>query len=344
MALIINTIGCIQALFLGSLLLLNKASKNPSSLIAGLLLCLFGLFMLNSIRILSWGPDYYIQFEILSNFALLLIGPLLYIYTRIEAFEYTFKQRDWLHFIPFFVLLGIYLLAKLLTPPNSQLLIGIEILGGLFLLASLSLYLAYCLYKSYSTENKLKKTFLTALTGFSLVWFINILIQSSVFFVTDFKEEWQIAATLLLSFLVVVLSYQTWFELLFRHKRPRNKLKLKEEEVSEYLLEIEAKLIGEKSYYQADYSLSELSRATKIPQSYLSKLINTEFGMSFPRYLALLRVQEFVRLAQENKHANLTLMGLANKVGFRSSSTFNKAFKEHMNMLPSAFMNSLKQA
>ena len=72
----------------------------------------------------------------------------------------------------------------------------------------------------------------------------------------------------------------------------------------------------------------------------LSELVNTEFGMGFPRLVRQYRVEDARRMLVEEPRASVLSIGLA--AGFSSQSTFYVAFKELVGEVPGAYRQRLR--
>ena len=79
-------------------------------------------------------------------------------------------------------------------------------------------------------------------------------------------------------------------------------------------------------YRQETLDLSMLADAVDLSSHQLSELINTEFGVSFSRFVRQYRIEEAIRLLQAEPEASVLSISL--DVGFRSQSNFYAAFKE----------------
>ncbi|WP_374011642.1 helix-turn-helix domain-containing protein [Pseudoxanthomonas koreensis] len=67
----------------------------------------------------------------------------------------------------------------------------------------------------------------------------------------------------------------------------------------------------------------------------LSELVNTEFGMGFPRLVRRYRVETAQRMLVEEPRASVLSVGMAS--GFNSQSSFYVAFKEQVGEVPGAY-------
>ncbi|RKY78247.1 hypothetical protein DRQ07_07810 [candidate division KSB1 bacterium] len=103
-------------------------------------------------------------------------------------------------------------------------------------------------------------------------------------------------------------------------------------------------IIEDKKYYlNHDASLSDVSEKLGINRSYISQVINEEFGKSFSNLINEYRVAEARRLLAEDSERVFTIASVASSVGFNSVNVFNKAFKKYTGITPSFFVNSVQK-
>ena len=72
----------------------------------------------------------------------------------------------------------------------------------------------------------------------------------------------------------------------------------------------------------------------------LSELINSKFGIGFPRYVREQRVREAKRLLGEDATSSVLAISLA--TGFKSQSNFYTAFREITGEAPGTFRKHLQ--
>lgn len=339
-SIVLNIIGFVQSLFLGSLLLLQSNIKKGHDRIGAILILVFAIPIFNSIRILLWGPRFLQAYDLLSNYSLLLIGPLLYLYTKNRIKNTNISKKERYHFIPIVVLFPLHLFSILVL--SNTISSAVEFVSGTFIFLSMTIYLALSVRLVYQHSKEIESSFLLTIYGFALVWCMNIFFQSTYYFIDGTKELYQIYATLILSFLVVVLCYSHWIELLKKINPKKTKIHINKQKASKILNKIQFEITTNQPYLNNNFTLQKLAQQIGEPASYVSHIINKEMNMSFPKFIAQLRVKEFVKRAQNHQYQHLSIRGLSQEVGFKSPSTFNKAFKENMNMLPTRFMESLK--
>ncbi len=97
----------------------------------------------------------------------------------------------------------------------------------------------------------------------------------------------------------------------------------------------------EKIYREQNLSIRELAERLETNTTYLSTVINHRFEVSFKTLLNKYRVNEARNILETKKYANLTIEGIAEKVGYNSRSTFYNAFKEITGLTPTQYMNGL---
>lgn len=88
-------------------------------------------------------------------------------------------------------------------------------------------------------------------------------------------------------------------------------------------------------------SLPHLSKKIGCVSHHVSQVINERLGKSFFEWMAELRVEKAKELLSQNENQNITIEELAERVGYNSKSSFNKAFKKHTSQTPTQFKNTL---
>ena len=93
----------------------------------------------------------------------------------------------------------------------------------------------------------------------------------------------------------------------------------------------------EKIYTQTELRITTLCEELQTNRTYLSRLINTEFGMNFNEFVNQYRVREAERLLISDEHKSYTLEYIAEEAGFGTSNSFTRAFKEFRGITPGQF-------
>jgi AraC-like DNA-binding protein len=104
------------------------------------------------------------------------------------------------------------------------------------------------------------------------------------------------------------------------------------------LISIEDHFEIAKPYLKHGYSLRNLAEELNITYTYLSYIINREYGMNFNDLVNKYRIAYMQGLMAEPDAPLYTLEGLAYRSGFNSRSTFYRAFYKATGRMPSAFV------
>ena len=86
--------------------------------------------------------------------------------------------------------------------------------------------------------------------------------------------------------------------------------------------------------YASEITLEQMARKLGISPSYLSRLFQKEFGVSFSAYLTTVRLENAVSLL---RHTSLQIAEIAYRCGFKDSSYFIKTFRQHYGKTPGNF-------
>jgi len=76
-------------------------------------------------------------------------------------------------------------------------------------------------------------------------------------------------------------------------------------------------------------------------RTYLSKLINEDFNLSFSDFINQYRVTYACELIMQDKQDRFSQTFIAEQSGFGSLSSFNRAFKKEMGVTPGEYRKTL---
>ncbi len=96
-------------------------------------------------------------------------------------------------------------------------------------------------------------------------------------------------------------------------------------------------LAEKKLYLNPNLTRRELADDLKVSEVFISTLLNDGLKTSFYELINKYRVEEATRLIRSGLLNEITVEALASKAGFKSKSTFNKAFKQHTGNTPTAY-------
>lgn len=101
------------------------------------------------------------------------------------------------------------------------------------------------------------------------------------------------------------------------------------------LKELDRLMSIDKQFQNEDLGLATLAELVGLNSHQLSELINSHFGIGFPRYIREQRVEEAKRLLLAN--TKTSVLAISMETGFKSQSNFYTAFKEITGISPGEF-------
>lgn len=110
----------------------------------------------------------------------------------------------------------------------------------------------------------------------------------------------------------------------------------------ELMQRIEISLQEEKLFLAQDFTLKKFADHLNSNTSYLSKTINEGFQKNFNALINDYRVEEVLRLFEEGEYLTFTIESIYQKAGFKSKSSFQKAFKSKTGITASHYLSNLK--
>ncbi len=109
-------------------------------------------------------------------------------------------------------------------------------------------------------------------------------------------------------------------------------------ETTAALARLTALLEGERVYRRPNLSLNDLANLAGLPEYRLRKLIHEELGyQNFNAFLHDYRVREACRQLRDPGMRRIPILTIALSVGYQSVNTFNRGFRDIMDMTPSAY-------
>ncbi len=99
----------------------------------------------------------------------------------------------------------------------------------------------------------------------------------------------------------------------------------------------------QKPYLDKDLKIWDISRELGSNRTYISRIINDEYGMNFTKFVNRYRIEEAKRLIREDIKGQLTYGIIAELSGFGSVNSFNRAFKEFELIPPGAYREKLRK-
>ncbi len=106
---------------------------------------------------------------------------------------------------------------------------------------------------------------------------------------------------------------------------------------------IEKMIKEDKLYKQKDLTLGKFASILGVSSKYLSQVIHSKYGKTFPDFINSFRVEEAAKMLLNPEYENYSLEAIGEMAGFNSRSVFNASFKKFTGVTPSFYMKSAKQ-
>lgn len=351
-----------QSLFLLALYIMSpKNRRNLNGYIAFLVLVLFiGL----SGRVLYISEIFGRNFRLIgfSEFATLLFGSTVYLFTRAILSNRRFSKEDLVHYIPA-LFYSVFVIFYFMLPSDEiisnrvrtgELFRTITLLMGTGLLFNIT-YWGLALQQFFKMRERLKdelsysvKTTFMAnflmLVGVCLIAWLIVYIISVLNLETVEREARQFI-WLSIAFIILFIAYYSIISpnifniqsLQVVEKYTQSKLR--SEDLDKLKDQLETLMHEKKPHLNSKLMKAELADLMGISNPELARLLNETIGMNFFEFINYYRIKEFIALAKTDKAKNLTFFGLAQEAGFNSKTTFNKSFKKLMGASPSDYLN-----
>ena len=101
-------------------------------------------------------------------------------------------------------------------------------------------------------------------------------------------------------------------------------------------IEVLRELKEQKYNYNRMITLTDLADYMGLSESYTSRLFNKEVGMNMSSYINEIRVEKAKELLT---HSDEKIYGIAEKIGYASTTAFHVAFKKKTGMTPAEYRN-----
>ncbi len=355
--------GFLQSLFLLCIFIFSKKNrKNVNGYIAFLVLALLiGL----SGKVLHIANFFNKDFRLIafSEFATLLFGTTVFLFTRSTLFNKRFANRDLVHYVPsvfYMTFIVFYFMlpsnevisARIKTGELQRMIMACHAIGLLFNITYwvLSL-LEFSKFKesirnelSYTIKTKFILNFIIAIGVCLFVWVILYII--SLFGFDMLERDARNVIWLSIAFIVLFIAYYGMISPeVFRIRSLESIQKYSQSKFTISDLErlknqLDTLMQEKKPYLNNKLLKAELAEMLGVSNPEIARLLNETIGMNFFEYINYYRIKEFVVLAKSEKARNMTFFGLAQEAGFNSKTTFNKSFKKLMGSSPKEYFNN----
>ncbi len=368
-------IGVSQSAFISVLMFIKKSLSIADKILGCWLVSIAMLFMVNIFKLQAEVPRSF-QLWPFSLTLLLAFPQFLYLYAKYISTQYRkFDKREFLHFLPSFILL---LIIIILYDHNISNLLDlaiyydnfsiIESIFGIVMQINVWIYTFMACRKIYLYKKQKSNIYSFDSTSVNLNWlyvviifffiyFHVMLIASSVDqFISVVKNLEYFRSGSLLVFVYVVSFWGIKQQQLMSINKPVSlnkvltlktnnsdryqKSGLREENAKDYLQQLVNYMKVSEPWKDNKLSLAKLSEQTNIPKHHITQILNEYLNKNFYTFINEYRTEYAKQLILSSKSEKWSFISIAYECGFNSKTAFNSFFKKYTTMTPSEFKNS----
>ncbi len=351
--------GVIQGFIFGVIVLTNKKLRSRANFfLVGLIVS----YSLSNLQYALYDFGYYTEFEFYDTIFLqwaLLIPSFLLFYGRCLLGKPISRPWHWIWAAPFLISTIINLNFKVTINSPEGSVASIDLFNTVLLLSeylAIVLYSAVIIYLMIVTHRHQKhQTYKKDTVINKLIWFqrtlLLMLFTTIVWVILESIYEDGTSYDLFypLWIIIAILIYLLGHLGIYKYgiTEERNKIRKKVYKThsiaevvvneNEHITSMKNYLKTERNFLNPEISLVFIASELELSAGHLSKVINTELGMSFKDYLNDLRIEEAKRYLNDPKFVNYTLVAIGLEAGFKSKSAFNASFKKITGLIPSQY-------
>lgn len=365
---------CFQFIFVSVFLFQTKNGKSISNKLLAIVFLMISISVIN-LGLMAFQVDVkFSELLLIDDTFMLAYGPLLYVFAQsVIIKDFSFNKWHLLHFVPFLMAMGVFVLVVFFVDPASVQAFTSQIqsqsmpvfvrLGEFLILTHIFVYLirsklavrkvitvAYDRYSSMENTNHRALQFI--LNSFIILFALSLL--HSVLPFAGYRNGLFLTLLLMVltmfyfinSVLLGMLKKSTTNSGLieqadFEVKRKYSGSALTKTELESYKSKLWSYINTDKKYLNSELQIDELAKELEIPSKLLSQVINEGYGCSFFDFINQLRIEEAKYLLLNKTDSNMTIQEVMYESGFNSKSSFNTAFKKFTQQTPTQFKNSV---
>ena len=354
--------GMFQCVLMMILIITNRRWKTYQNLTLLSLLCILlasltPSFLGNSELVLKYDFLRFIPLHMT-----LFVFPILYLYVK-SIFSHTRQNKEALQHITTPVIFWLYFFfiwLQTLTVDSSVKGVLAKELGyfsvqalhdGLLLLFGIGYSIACTFVISKASKEGLFKEqqrflnwtkWLVTLLGFGVFLEMSSVLLGNIYgyWQSSPVDEWLgFSFTLTVKVYNAIILYGVSLIAYTSYSSFKSKSKFVLKNEKDLLQQLQTKMEDEKKYLDTTLTLQKCASKLGITSVVLSGLLNDRMGISFNDFINTYRVQEVIRLVKEGKNDHLTFEAISEKAGFKSKTTFYRAFKKVTSKTPKAYFN-----
>lgn len=357
---LVDTLGFIQGIILGSLLVFIGLKKSKSSVYLGLFVIVYSLDLLPSIIEDIELTKYYPRLLLLPFKNAWLAFPLFFIYIqKISVFSH---QKIKYHLLYPGIIVFIIDLIIFCLPTTTKLEIVDSLWYNLLQLFGIlySMWVAYITVKWINKHIKEVNNQFSAIEFKELKWARLFVITGVVYltvgiFITIFFEFK--LTYLIFSSINVILLYWVSLRGILQHNvsslfdmktdktieeaiEAKEKVQEPKQELKQLLEKLDLYINKHETYTKPELTIIDIADELNVHPRKISTALNSIYQLNFNSYINKYRIEKAITLIQSDLANNLSIEGIAMNVGFQSKSTFYAAFKKVTGTTPSKYKSA----
>ena len=151
-----------------------------------------------------------------------------------------------------------------------------------------------------------------------------------------FTQQWLMFFVIVYTNDQIIFRAKPWIE--NAEEEEEEEEEAKTESGAEYREKLEQWMETEKPYRNPEFRLNDLRQVLPLNRTYLSQLINAEYGCTFYQFVTNYRIEEAKRLMKEQP--DLKMQDIAEQCGFSSPVVFSRIFTRETGMTPSEWSSN----
>lgn len=336
---IFSGLGVVHGIFLAiSLWFFRHGSKTSNKILSLLLLVLS--FRIGKSVFLEFTDDLNIKIIFSGLASIMAIGPLFYLFT-LSCIDKSFaiSKRHLLHFLPslFGLAFGLLINERWIEQLSTDVFVALFIFyyGHYIVYLGIGYFLIHKIKNASaqrSTYHLLRLLVLTLL----IIWTVYILNLLDEFIPYVVGPVLYTSVAYVVSFIIIQKGYVKKI-----HNAKYKTTPVSDAQAQDIFMKARDLIKEQKQFRDAGLTLKSMSKALNVSPQTLSLAINKESHVNFNQFINQHRIEESIRLLQNEKYNHYTVAAIAYEVGFNSISSFNTAFKKQTGKTPLQYRNGL---
>lgn len=336
---IFSGLGVVHGIFLAISLWFFRHGSHTSNRLLSLLLLVLS-FRVGKSVFLEFTNDLDIKIIFSGLASMLAIGPLFYLYT-LSAIDKSFalKKKHLIHFAPLLPALTFGILINDNWAENLPTSIFVALFTtyyGHYLAYLVMTYTRILKIKNQGDQTATYRLLRLLLIALMAVWLAYVLNLFDDFIPYVVGPILYTSVAYVMSFVIIQKGYVKMI-----HNTKYKTTPVSDAQVRDIFAKALALIKGQKQFRDSGLTLKSMSHTLGVSPQVLSLAINKESHTNFNQFINQHRIDESIRLFQDEKYSHYTIAAIAYEVGFNSISSFNTAFKQQTGKKPLQYRNEL---